>query len=198
MDEQAFPDFLRRWRRSNAMRQSDLAKLLGISQGTVSRWEAGRDLPLVTRMRDVVDFLAKHHGREPFALDRSFVTMQADVRALFDYDGARLIAVSRGLDQLWPSFSGLVGTRMQPHLIGESSALYDDGRLARRIAAGEVGIVRGVSERHVQLTDDPPMRHRWIIAFRRYAGRTLGEMVYQPCDPRQRRGIERVITFDDM
>ena len=194
MSEADFPACLLNWRRMNGMRQTELASLLGVSQGTVSRWESGRDLPTVARMRDISEFLANRRGKDPFALDIAFLRMQADCRALFDFDGARLLAVSRGLEAVWPDFANLVGTRMRPHLVGESAAIYCDRRLSGRLKSGEVGIVSGTSIRHVDLTDDRALRHHWNLAFRRYAGRTVGEMVYQPCEETRRLGIERVVS----
>lgn len=195
MLEDEFSRFLIAWRRENGCRQSDLAKLLGKSQAAISRWETGIDLPAIRQIADIRDFLANRKGRDPFALDVAFVRMQADCRALFDLDGAELMAVSKGFESVWPDFGQFIGTRLKPHMNAESAAIYVDRRLSTRIRSGEVSIVSGVSQRHVELSSDAPFKHQWILAFRRFAGRTVGEMVYQPCDERRRFGIERVITL---
>ncbi|WP_421695651.1 helix-turn-helix domain-containing protein [Aestuariivirga sp.] len=195
MHSDDFTKFLIAWRRNNGLRQSDLAKLLGRSQAAISRWEAGIDLPAVRQMCDVQDFLVNRKGRDPFALDVAFVKMQSDCRALFELDGAELLAVSEGFKSVWPDFGQFIGMRVKPHMIGESASIYLERRLSGRIRSGEIGIVSGISERHVDLSNDAPFKHRWILAFRRFAGRTVGEMVYQPCDEGKRLGIERVIAL---
>lgn len=73
--------------------------------------------------------------------------------------------------------------------------IYGDRRVAVGIRQGTVGIVTGVSTRHVTLSDDTPIKHQWMLAFRRYAGRTVGEMVYRPCDLAKPEGVERVIRI---
>lgn len=190
-----FSRFLVAWRRDNGSRQSDLAKLLGKSQAAISRWETGIDLPAVRQMAEIQEFLVNRKGRDPFALDIAFVRMQKDCRALFELDGAELLAVSKGFEAVWPEFGQFIGMRLKPHMNAESAAIYVDRRLSGRILSGEVDIVSGVSQRHVDLSSDAPFKHQWILAFRRFAGRTVGEMVYQPCDERKRPGIERVVSL---
>lgn len=198
MDLNGFSKFLRSWRQTNSLRQIDVSELLGISQGTLSKWERGQDLPSVRRVQDIVDFISNRQGRDPFAVDRTFIAMQADIRALFEYEGARLISVSAGMRKQWPVFSTLVGKEMQQHLVGETRLIYEDVKLAQKIKAREVSIIVGVSYRHVDIPVDEPIKHRWILAFRSYAGRLLGEVVYYPCEPEARQRIEKILTFEDM
>lgn len=198
MNLKKFPQFLRTWRQTNSLRQVDVSELLGISQGTLSKWERGQDLPSVRRVQDIVDFISNRQGRDPFAVDRAFIAMQTDIRALFEYEGARLISVSAGMRQQWPVFSTLIGKEMRQHLVGETRLVYEDQELARKIRAREVSIIVGVSYRHVDIPVDEPIKHRWILAFRSYAGRLLGEVVYHPCEPEARQRIERILGWEDM
>lgn len=193
-----FPEFLRSWRRSKKLRQIQLAHLLGVSQGTISKWEAGVEIPSRFKIDDIIDFISERKGRDPFAVDRAFIKMQMDVRALFSYEGARLIGVSQGLKELWPDFSKLVGKEMRQHLVGETRLLYDDVDLAERIKARDIGIITGVSLRHVDIMLDEPIKHRWILAFRSYSGRLLGEVVYYPCEPHTPERIERIVSMHEI
>lgn len=193
-----FPKFLRSWRKSKNLRQTQLARLLGVSQGTISKWESGVEPPSGFKIDDIVEFLTKRQGRDPFAVDRAFIKMQTDVRALFSYEGARLIGVSEGLKQLWPVFSTMVGRDMRQHLVGETRLLYEDVDLAERIKARDIAIIFGVSTRHVDIPVDQPIKHRWILAFRSYSGQLLGEVVYYPCEPDTPERIERVVSMHEI
>jgi transcriptional regulator with XRE-family HTH domain len=198
MDEIGFPEFLRNWRRSQAMRQIQLARLLGVSQGTVSKWERGEELPSAFKIQDIMEFITSRNGRDPFAVDRAFIRMQTDIRALFTYEGARLIGVSQGLRAQWPEFATLIGKEMRQHLVAETRLLYTDADLAERIKARDVAIIIGVSSRHVDLAVDHPIKHRWILAFRAYSGQLLGEVVYYPLEADAPERIERVIAVADI
>lgn len=198
MDADEFAARLKVWRRSKSLRQIQVARLLGVSQGTISKWERGQELPSVSKIQDTIEFITARNGRDPFAVDRAFIRMQEDVRALFEYEGARLVGVSYGLKKQWPEFSTLVGKEMRPHLVGETRFIYEDPALAERIKARDVGIIIGVSSRHVDLPVDHPVKHRWILAFRAYGARLLGEVVYYPCDEDTPERIERIIRLDDV
>jgi len=56
---------LRRFRRLQGIKQAHLAELLGVSQGSVSRWESGTHLPepaMQTRIADLIAAHADGHG----------------------------------------------------------------------------------------------------------------------------------------
>lgn len=198
MNEKQFPELLRAWRRSQSLRQIQVARLLGVSQGTISKWERGEELPSAFKMQDILEFTSSRNGRDPFAVDRAFIRMQTDVRALFAYDGARLVGVSQGLRTQWPVFSTLIGKEMRQHLVGETRLLYEDEELAERIKARDVAIIIGVSSRHVDIPVDQPIKHRWILAFRSYSGQLLGEVVYHPVEPETPERIERIISMGEI
>lgn len=192
-----FSLMLTSWRHERGLRQSDMADVIGVSQGTISRWEAGTEVPPPHRLREITMFLREQRSRDPFVVDKTFVSLQTDVRALFDHNEARLLAVSEGLRKLWPSFATLIGVEMRRHLVGESRLIYDDARLAARIKMRDVGIIIGISDRHVELSPDDAVRHRWILAFRHYPGHTLAEMLYEACDPGLPPGIQRIISVNE-
>lgn len=186
---------LKDWRRLNNMKQAGLASLLGVSQPTVSRWENGEDLPSPACMCRLRDILAGSL-RDECALERLLIARQTSIRALLDLDGMRLDSVSIGYRQLWPDFSALIGVPLADRLINEARLILDDADLLRDIGAGAVGLVSGVSERHLDIDMDEAIKHRWHICFRRYGARVYADVVFEPCAAEETAGVLDLIRFD--
>ncbi|MDO8625879.1 MAG: helix-turn-helix transcriptional regulator [Candidatus Magasanikbacteria bacterium] len=52
-----FGDFLRRWRKERDLKQYELAKEVGVPQGTISAWEVGRQKPQGESLRNLSQVL---------------------------------------------------------------------------------------------------------------------------------------------
>lgn len=50
-------DVLRDWRRAHFMSQTELAEKLGVTWGTVQRWEASKGLPFPAKQRKLIEVL---------------------------------------------------------------------------------------------------------------------------------------------
>jgi transcriptional regulator with XRE-family HTH domain len=186
---------LRQWRRLNDMKQAGLASLLGVSQPTIARWERGLDQPSTERMHQIRDLMAGTL-RDECALERLLIQRQSSIRALIDLDGMRLTTASLGYRQLWPQFATLVGVPMADKVINETRSILDDTDLIRSIQKGSVGMISGISERHMDIEVDIALKHRWDICFRRYGVRMYADIVFEPCDPEQEPGVYERIDFD--
>lgn len=55
------PEEILRWREVRGLSTTDLAKLLGVSQATVSRWETGDRPPTMPLVRLALERLARDH-----------------------------------------------------------------------------------------------------------------------------------------
>jgi transcriptional regulator with XRE-family HTH domain len=53
------PDDIRRWREERGLSQADLARLLGVRQATVSRWESGDRPPTLPLVRLALERLGQ-------------------------------------------------------------------------------------------------------------------------------------------
>jgi transcriptional regulator with XRE-family HTH domain len=186
---------LRQWRRLNNMKQAGLASLLGVSQPTVARWERGLDHPSGERMLQIRDLMAGT-VRDECALERLLIQRQSSIRALIDLDGMRLTSASVGYRQLWPQFATMIGVPLADKAINEMRSILDDNDLIRSIQKGSVGMISGISERHMDVEADISLRHRWDICFRRYGVRMYADIVFEPCDPEQEPGVYERIDFD--
>src|SRR5688500_6188059 len=92
---------LRRHRRLNGIKQAHLAELLGVSQGTVSRWESGTHQPepaLRARIARVIAARTDSHGDA--ALKRLVAASRADVHHVCDATH-RLLAASATRAASW-------------------------------------------------------------------------------------------------
>jgi len=50
-------EVLKDWRRTHFLSQTELAKELGVTWGTVQRWEAGKGLPFPAKQRKLIEVL---------------------------------------------------------------------------------------------------------------------------------------------
>lgn len=188
---------LKAWRRQNGIKQIALAEMLGVSQTAVSFWENGRDKPAPAVMARIKDLMAGSIRNEVM-LEKAFTQRQPGLMAVFDFDGTRLLAPSKGFRALWPQVAELEGQFMADHLVDEARTLIFDDDLSYAIASGSLGMVGGVSMRQTDLAFDPVVQHRWHICFRRYGHMTLMSMSYEPCDGDEQAGITDIIHLDDL
>jgi transcriptional regulator with XRE-family HTH domain len=188
---------LKQWRRSNGVKQDSVAAALGVSQAAVSRWENGLDVPSFSILLKITDLVARG-VHDDVAVDRMFISRLNSVEAIFDLDGIRLEATSGGMSQLWPAFQHMTNRVFEPRMIGESRLVIDNPELRRAVLRGEVALVSGVTERHLDLPGDATVRHRWVARIRHYGNRVFSHMVYEPCDPATPLGIEDIFHLDDL
>ncbi len=101
---------LKVWRTLNGIKQSHAAEVLGVSQGTISRWESGALLPDADEADALRDLLgARLDSAADFALARLVEHSPARVHLICDLSH-RLFAASRPRTQSWGlSFAELRG-----------------------------------------------------------------------------------------
>lgn len=168
---------LRAWRRANGLRQSDLAGKLGVTQGAVSRWEAGLDEPSVTIMKRLQSIIRDHASHE-ISLHKFFVETSPAVGVLLDLDGMRLIATSAAHRRVWPDFQQHVGKSLQDDLVETSQKIALDSELRYAAAEGELVQVRGIATAHTHLSPGTEIHHSWQANVRKAGSATLIEILY--------------------
>lgn len=196
MAEVSIGSRLRQWRRANRINQQSVAAALGVTQAAISRWENAVDFPSLPAFLKITDLIARGI-HDDLAVDRMFISRLNSIEAIFDLDGIRLEATSGGMNRLWPGFAGMVSQPFEAFMVGESRLVIDNADLRKSVFRGEVALISGVTERHLDIAADHPVRHRWVTRFRRYGDRMLTHMVYEPCDPSVPLGIEDILHLDD-
>ena len=98
--------------------------------------------------------------------------------------------------RFWPDSSALVDVPMIDHLVNEARTLAGTEEISQRIRSGELGIISGVSARHVDLQIDMAVHHRWHLCFRRYGAHVLVDIVYEPCDGAFPTGVDDLVYLD--
>lgn len=192
-----FAQRLRTWRRLNGIKQLALADMLGVSQAAVSYWETGRETPSAELMKRIHDMISQQEVDEVL-LERVFTERQPGIMALYDLDGVRFLAASRGYRALWPGMSLLTGMSMASHLINESGLLLANQALRRDVDSGQLALISGVSDRHTDIIVDTAVRHEWNIRIRRFGARTVLSISYDPCPETVPVGITEVKLFTDL
>lgn len=171
--------------------------MLGVSQAAISYWENGRDIPNRRIVGRILDLIA---GTAPdrFHVDRLSMEHQSAVRASFDLDGVKLVMASKGLCTAWPAFSRLKDIRLIDRLVEEASEFLHNDDFIRSVRRSEVGVVSGISNRHINLDVDSHFLHSWVAVFRSYGSRMLVDMTYEPCVPGESTGIVGIVRYDEI
>lgn len=171
--------------------------MLGVSQPAIARWERGIDVPSPRHLKRLQDLMAGT-TQDELTLERLFISRQSSVRALVDFDGIRVLAVSEGFSRLWPESGRLIDIKLADHMVGETSRFIFDEQLRRDICSGSLRLASGISKRHLDLPLDLAIHHQWHLCFRRYGARTLAEIVYEPCSRELPIGVTDLVRIDQL
>lgn len=190
---QDFGRTLTAWRKAERLTQGQLAILLGVSQQAVSNWERGLDIPNTSKLAEVRRMMAQPDG---LSVDSELVSQQQAIRTLFDFDGVRLYATSRGFRKLWPTLGAMLDAPLADFLVNEAAQLNADSEVKHCITRRQVIGVSGVSEQHLSIESDIVVRHRWFVRFRTYGHRIIGDMTFEECQDSSPAGIERLFGPD--
>lgn len=93
---------LRRFRRTNGMKQEHLAELLNVSQGTVSRWESGAHEPEIAQRHRILDIVAAHADNDSDLAIRRLVEQSSAAVHLVCDASHKLLAASPSRQASWP------------------------------------------------------------------------------------------------
>jgi transcriptional regulator with XRE-family HTH domain len=123
---------LRRFRRLNGIKQGHVAELLGVSQGSVSRWESGTHEPEAWQRDRIVEFIAAHAGNDAdVALKRLVTSSTLPVHLVCDATH-RLLAASPARAAQWRADpDALLGQSLwrfaSPEIVTAEESLTDRG-----------------------------------------------------------------------
>lgn len=185
------------WRLGQGFKQSTVAGMLDVTQAAISRWENGHDMPSLALCRRIENIMLSDHQAE-LAIERAFVARNASMQAIFDLDGIRLKGLSAGMRSTWPLFSVLEEHYFADHLIGESSILIKNDDILNGVLSKDIIMMSGVSKRHISISVDPEMVHKWHARFRTIGSRIMADVLYEPCDENAELKILDIIRRDDL
>lgn len=181
---------------ANQVKQSALASDLRVTQAAISRWENGRDIPTTTKLAHLLNIMRKH---SPYYLvETSYIKRLHSMRALFAFDGIRLLVSSYGMKQAWPEFAQMENYAFGDTLVDESAVLFNDGDVAYHMRQGNPLLISGVSDRHVTLEVDSAYRHRWHACLRRIDGQSIVDISFESCPDHTPVGIEDIFYPDKL
>ncbi|MGI9478769.1 MAG: helix-turn-helix domain-containing protein [Hyphomicrobiaceae bacterium] len=171
---------LKSYRRRYGLSQRLLAKMLGVSQRTVSRWERDEDRPnkpTQRRMRDL--------GLEPPA--EVFSNLTASImhcpapRALSRKQSLRLLCLSRPAIAKRPSIVNYVGHDLLPLASGVLQEILDDHDLQRDILNREVACVMSTTRSVLRTNESAGIRtYHTTISYFSYEGTLYSDAISVP------------------
>lgn len=192
-----FPSHLRQWRRGQMLKQDALARILGVTQAAVSRWENGLDDPS-PRLRERLRGLMAANLRDELAVERLILSRQTSTRALFDVDGVRLVGLSKGAQATWPDYCRFTGRCMRDRAVGEVQQIIENASLMREIQHGEIALISGVSIENLRFRRTNKFKHRWTLAFRQVGQTMLADMNYEKAEAEDRLGVHEILRIDEI
>lgn len=169
---------------------------MGVTQSAVSRWERGQDEPspeVFGRLRDLVD----KHAAGRFDIEQRVLERMPGLRALLDWDGMTMLAMTRDFKAIWPHMENTERLRLGDHLADLSRDLFNDSAFGRSIMNGEIALFEGVSDRHL-IGPHPAFRHHWAAVYRRIGLRHCVEISYHACVPDAELGLRHVLRVDEL
>lgn len=184
---------LRNWRHMNSIKQDEVARLAGVTQAAVSRWENGHDIPSPPALRKLEEMFAQFQ-RDELKAERAIIEVQTSMRALFRLDGLVFKAASKGLAKQWPAFISHLGRPMEDHLVNEAATFLSVRENRRDLRLGKIVYVRGASQRHVEI-GGPGMLHLWTACSRQVRNEAYIEMIYEPAPAGTRPEITEIFTL---
>jgi transcriptional regulator with XRE-family HTH domain len=132
LPDKEFGRMLRQWRRTSDIKQARLADILGVTQATVSRWEAGAQRPAPLQL-DLIDQMMtrKRNFRLDHAIKR-LVTHSNQRVHLIEDRSHRLLCASGAREQEWQrDCAELLGTSLwrfaTPEIAKAEKSLHDLG-----------------------------------------------------------------------
>ncbi|QNQ08705.1 helix-turn-helix domain-containing protein [Sphingomonas alpina] len=123
---------LRRFRRLNGIKQGHAAELLGVSQGSISRWESGAHEPEACHRDRIIEWIAAQANNDAdAALKRLVASSTLPVHLVCDATH-RLLAASPARAASWAaSADELIGQSLwrfaSPEIVMAEESLYDRG-----------------------------------------------------------------------
>ena len=169
---------------------------MGVTQSAVSRWERGLDEPspeVFGRLRNLID----KHSAGRFDIEQRVLERMPGLRALLDWDGMTMLAMTRDFSAIWPHMGGTKSLRLGDHLADISCDLFNDSAFSQSIKNGEIALIEGISDRHL-IGSHPAFRHYWAAVYRRIGTRHCVEISYQACELDAELGLRHVLRVDEI
>ncbi len=188
---------IRRHRAQLGLTQTQLARAVGVSQKTVSRWERGEDNPKFAARTVLKDLLHEPDSALVHSLKLS-VTHCPAPRALTRVDGLVLEVLSPAARAKRPSIVNFVGRSLRPLASGVLQTMLDDRALQLAIARHEIAAVVATTRSVLDTPESPRIGcYRTTISYYRIDGVLYGDAISVPVQVTQELGY-RAVAFDEL
>ena len=190
-------ELVKLYRLRHGLTQERLARVIGVSQRTISRWERGEDRPSIDQQKRLRDLGWQPSGPLLKSLAISVRHCPAP-RALCRTQNLRLQALSRPAIEKRPSVTEWIGRDLAPIACGVLQEMLDDAPLQRAIAGREIaGIVTTTRSVLRTAEHDSIGAFRTTITYFFHEGTLYSDAVSVPAAPDVSNGYWP-IAMDDV
>lgn len=181
-------EIVKHYRLRHGLSQSEMAKLMRVSQRTISRWERGEDNPGIQYKKHLRDLALE----PPEVFLRSLIAAVVNCpvpRALTRTKNLQLIAVSKPALIKRPSIEGWFGKNLVEIAAGVLQEMLDDHELQQSISNREVVGVTTVSRSVLDTPESQDIRtFRTTISYFYHEGTLYSDAISAPADPSEPLG----------
>ncbi|MCH9765617.1 MAG: helix-turn-helix domain-containing protein [Alphaproteobacteria bacterium] len=173
-------EIVKHYRLRHGLSQSEMAKLMNVSQRTISRWERGEDRPGIAYKKRLRDLALE----PPEILLRTLTAAVARCpapRALSRSQNLQLVAVSKPALEKRPSIAQWYGCNLAQIATGVLQEMLDDRELQNSISKREVAGVMTTSRSVLKTPESPHIgAYRTTISYFYHDGTLYSDAVAVP------------------
>ena len=181
-------EIVKHYRLRHGLSQTDMAKLMEVSQRTISRWERGEDSPGIAYKKRLRDLALE--PPEVFLRALSAAVIHCPVpRALSRTQNLQLIALSKPALEKRPSMEHWYGKSLAKIASGILEEMLDDRELQKAISKREVVGVSMVSRSVLETRESPNIAtYRTTISYFYHEGTLYSDAISSLTSPDESMG----------
>ncbi len=181
-------EIVKHYRLRHGLSQTDMAKLMRVSQRTISRWERGEDSPGIQHKKHLRDLALE----PPEVFLRSLIAAVVNCpapRALTRTQNLQLIAVSKPALTKRPSIENWRGKNLVEIAAGVLQEMLDDHELQKAISKREVVGVTSVARSVLETPESANVSmFRTTISYFYHEGTLYSDAISAPAAPNEQVG----------
>lgn len=181
-------EIVKYYRLRHGLSQAEMAKIMDVSQRTISRWERGEDSPAIQYKKKLRDL--SHEPPEVFLRSLVAAVKNCPVpRALTRTQNLQLIAASRPAVLKRPSIVNWYGKNLIDIASGVLQEMLDDRDLQKAISSREVTGVTTVCRSVLDTPESPNIAtYRTTISYFYHEGTLYSDAISTIAEPDARLG----------
>lgn len=189
-------DLVKHYRMRHGLSQTEMARMMDVSQRTISRWERGEDNPGIQFKKRLRDLALEPPEVFLRALIASVKHCPAP-RALSRFQNLELIAVSQPAILKRPSIEHWIGKNLTRIASGLLQQMLDDHDLQRSISSGEIVGITTVAGSVLDTRESAAIaKYRTTISYFFHEGVLYSDAISAPANADEPEGFTPLYADD--